>query len=356
MSRLPEAADAAPETPGDGTVAELRPGEPEAVFIVGASRSGTSLMRHILERSPRIALARENHFVGHLREREGARYYFRRAGNLESDETIRKIIDLIYGGGFQRQSRWREVSTFWKWLAENIERDDMERRLLAAERTERGMFAAFMRAYADWRGRPVMGEKTPAHLAYVDTLLEWFPRGRVIQMIRDPRAVYVSDRRRRRTKSRKPYSWLKKVPFLLEAVLLVQTTIVWRGAARRHAVLVKRYPDAYRLVRFEDLVEHPDVTLKAVFEFLGVEAPADATSVRVVSSGFSLGAEGLDAAAASRWREQIHPFAKRWLSTFLGSDMRRIRLRRLKRSRPGPVSAYRTGWHSAGLGGGYCGT
>ena len=36
-------------------------------------------MRTILERSPRIAIARENHFVGHLRENEGARYYFRRA-------------------------------------------------------------------------------------------------------------------------------------------------------------------------------------------------------------------------------------------------------------------------------------
>src|SRR3954471_23674871 len=78
------------------------PGEPDAVFIVGASRSGTTLMRTILERSPRIAIARENHFLGHLRESEGARYYFRRLGDLHDDGVVRKLVDLIYSGEFQR--------------------------------------------------------------------------------------------------------------------------------------------------------------------------------------------------------------------------------------------------------------
>src|SRR3954447_25366649 len=80
------------------------PGEPEAIFVVGASRSGTTLMRTILERSPRIAIARENHFVGHLRDSEGARFYFRRLGDMRDDATVRKLSDLIYSGEFQRRS------------------------------------------------------------------------------------------------------------------------------------------------------------------------------------------------------------------------------------------------------------
>ena len=305
----------------------LLPTEPEAIFIVGVSRSGTTLMRNILERSDRIALAIENHFLGHILEREGARYYFRHAGALARDETLRKIVDMIYSGEFQKRSRWREVSPYWRWLTANVEAEEMTRRLLAlapADRTERGLFGAFLRVYADKQGRPIMGEKTPAHLAYVDTLLEWFPNGRVVHMIRDPRAVYVSDLHRRMTKRRPPYSWLIRIPFALSAVLLVQVTWTWASAARRDRTLRKRYPDRYRLVRFEDVVTDPDKTLPALFEFLDVAPPPDPTAVKVYAHGFRWGEEGLDSAAASRWREHIRPFPRRWLKFWLGTYMKRF--------------------------------
>jgi hypothetical protein len=306
------------------TVPARAPSEPDAIFIVGASRSGTSLMRHLLERSPRIALARENHFLGHVRASEGARAYFRRAGSLAEDATIKRIVEMIYGGDYARQSRWRELSTFWLWLVKNVPRDDMERRLLAGERTERGLFAAFLRAYADKLGRPIMGEKTPAHVAHVDELLEWFPDGRVIHMIRDPRAVYVSDLRRRQGKLRRPYTWFARVPGLLPLVIMLQTVLVWRRAANRHAAYARRYPNRYRLVRFEDLVRNPEPSLAGLYEFLGVEMPHDATDVKVVSSGYSKGQHGLDAAAADRWREQIGGLARRALEALLRRPMDRM--------------------------------
>ncbi len=143
-------------------------------------------------------------------------------------------------------------------------------------------------------------------------------------MLRDPRAIFVSELHRRRSHRRKPYSWLMRVPLLFELVMLVQTTIVWAGAARRHATLSRMFRDRYRMVRFEDLVQHPDEQLRALFEFLGVELPANAKAVEVVSRGFELGKEGIDAGAATRWREHIHPLAERWLNLFLGRSMRRL--------------------------------
>jgi hypothetical protein len=169
-----------------------------------------------------------------------------------------------------------------------------------------------------------MGEKTPAHLAYVDLLFEWFPDARVIHMLRDPRAVYVSELQRRRGKPRRPYSWLMKLPLAFEATLLWQTTWVWADAARRHHRLARRYPGRYTMLRFEDLVTTPDESLPRLFEFLGLPLPADATDVKVVSRGFRWHEQGLDADAATRWREHIGRFSGAWLRFWLGRAMRRL--------------------------------
>jgi hypothetical protein len=300
-------------------------GEPEAIFVVGVARSGTTLMRFLLETSDRIAIARESHYLGHVFGRRGARHFFRRKGDLANDDAIRGIVEMIYSGEYQRVSGGRRPSPYWIWVREHVERDEVERRLLAAERTERGMFREFLRLYADAQGKPLMGEKTPTHLIYTDTLLEWFPDGRVIHMLRDPRAVYVSDRYRRHAHPIWPFTWLAKVPLLLESYLLVLTVVAWRRATRIHPRLERDHPGRYRLFRFEDVVKHPDALLPEVFGFLGVEVPAGATSVGLAAvHGMRSSDVGIDPRAADRWRERIHPFAKRFLEFCLRGSMRRF--------------------------------
>ena len=116
------------------------PGEPEAIFIVGVSRSGTTLTRRILDRHSRIGIATENHYLGHLLAWEGARHYLRRVGDLRQDDHVRALVDLIYSGELQRRSRLRELSPYWRWLSGKVPRGDIERYLLASDRTERGVF------------------------------------------------------------------------------------------------------------------------------------------------------------------------------------------------------------------------
>lgn len=298
------------------------PGEPEAIFIVGVSRSGTTLMRRILDKHSRIGIATENHYLGHLLAWEGARYYFRRLGDLREDAQVRALVELIYSGELQRRSRLRELSPYWRWLTGKVPAVDMEAYLLASDRTERGIFEAFLRIYADRRGKAVMGEKTPAHLDYVETLLEWFPDGRVVHCMRDPRAIYVSElRRRREGASGFPYRQLVTVPALLERFVLLQVAWVWARAVHRHRTLRRRYPERYRLVRFEDLVAAPDQTLAGLCAFLGVEPEPRMLEQKVTSKGAHVGEAGFDAGAAQRWRQRIGVSAKGALQSLLGGRL-----------------------------------
>lgn len=299
--------------------------EPEAIFVVGVSRSGTTLMRRVLSSHSRIALATENHYLGHLLPWEGARTYFRRLGDLHDDATIGRIVDLIYSGAFQRRSRLREVSPYWRWLTRVVEPDELRTRLLASDRTERGFFTVLMRVFADHKRKPIMGEKTPAHLAWASTLLEWYPGARIVHMVRDPRAVYVSELRRRMDDAGSvPYRWLDRTPALLRTFVLGEVAWAWARAEAAHRELVRTEPDRYRMVRFEDVVRDPAGTLQTVCRFLGVEFEPAMLAQRVTSKGVTKGQDGFDADAATRWRRSIGPTEEAWLEHALGVRMRRL--------------------------------
>ncbi len=316
--------DAAYEQPFP-VAAERLPNEPEAIFVVGVARSGTTMMRNILATSPRVAIARETHYMGRIFNRPGMRDYFRKAGDLADDSAVRRVAEMIYSGDYRRQYRLGNVSPFWPWLSESVPREEFERRMLAADRSERGLFATLLRLYADAEGKPVMGEKTPSHLESVETLLEWFPDARIVHVVRDPRAIYVSDRYRREKMPRPPESWFAKVPGMLPLYLIGLTASQWVRGMNRHAKYTKLYPDRYVMVRFEDVVRDPVGELGPIFDFLGVERPADPTQINVPSKhGMRDSSEGLDPAAADRWRERIHPLPKRMLDLLLGGRMRKL--------------------------------
>jgi hypothetical protein len=299
--------------------------DPEAIFVVGVSRSGTTLMRRVLNGHSRIAIATENHYLGHLLPWEGARAYFRRLGDPREDATMRRIAAFVYSDEFQRRSRLRELSPYWGWLTRTVPRAELERRLLASDRTERGVFSVLMRVFADHKRRPVMGEKTPAHLAWADTLLAWYPDARIVHMIRDPRGVYVSEvRRRLETPTTVPYRWLVRVPQVLRTFVLLEVMWAWAVAADRHRRLAEREPGRYTAVRFEDLVREPAATLAALCAFLGLEPEPAMLDRTVTSKGTMQGMTGFDAGAADRWQATIGPLPRRIIEASLGGRMRRL--------------------------------
>lgn len=297
----------------------------EAIFIVGVSRSGTTLMRQVLRAHSRIAIADENHYLGHLLPGYGGRDYLRRAGDLTDDAAVHRLVELVYGASFQGGDRLRPASTFWKWLAKNVPAADLEARILAGERSERGVFTAFLRAYADKQGKDIFGEKTPAHIKFAELLIEWYPGARIIHMIRDPRGVYVSELRRRIGKPvAVPYRWLVHVPILMRLFVLHEVTWAWAVAVSRHRELSRRIPASYRMVRFEDLVRDPETTVAGVCAFLGVAMEPKMLQQKMVSNKERAGEPGIDPGTADQWQSRIGRGTERWMRFLLGGRLREL--------------------------------
>ncbi len=297
----------------------------EAVFVVGVSRSGTTLMRRVLEGSSQVAVCAENHYLGHLVGAQGVRHRLAALGDLRDDSVVDRVVAYLYDGELDRSSRLRGVSRQWIWTRRHIPRSDFREKLLRSDRTQRAVFDVMLRTYADVRGKPIIGEKTPAHVRYVDTLLAWFPQGRVVHMMRDPRAIYLSELRRRKLEpGAVPYRVLRRTGPLFASLVLLQTTGAWLESVRRLRSHARRYADSYLVVRFEDLVTDPEHQVRRLCGFLGIPFEGAMLDQIVVSHGRNLGMAGFDREAASRWRSELGTLAATWFRIWTGRQRRSL--------------------------------
>lgn len=142
------------------------------IFIVGAGRSGTTLLRSLLSAHSRIAIAPETHFM------------------KRADEA----------GGLGKRGVLHDFDAFWNKYTSSLHFKDLGvgvdrcRALIGQQENQtcRGIFGALLAAYGERVGKPRVGEKTPGHVYFVGHLLEWFPDAQVLVLQRDPRAMVAS--------------------------------------------------------------------------------------------------------------------------------------------------------------------
>lgn len=291
---------------------------PNYIFISGVSRTGSTLVRKILNTSPQIAISRENYFLGHQIPWEGIRYVIHRnIPHLSEKKDISNLVDFLFNSNFKRSNQ-----AYWVWFRNEINKEYFLQKLLESpDLGDRTIFSILMEIYGNWlqqkksnaRDQVILGEKTPSHIYYVTTLLQWFPNSRIVHTYRDPRGIFASElRRRKQIPFNFPYRQLKKFNLLFTVFILLQVTYAWLRATKLHFKYNTLYPGRYYLIRFEDLVTYPEKTLKLLFDFLEIDYQDKILKQRVVSRGFLEGNEGFDKHAADRWKEINPPWVNKW--------------------------------------------
>jgi len=177
------------------------------IFIVGSPRSGTSLLRLILDSHPAIACGPETHVLADL------------------DESLGRHWDRLARYGAERE-HWHDAY--------------------------REAFARLKADYAARRGKARWADKTPAYAQHLQFVTALFPDAQVIHVIRDARHVTASALAR--------WGWRR-------AWAMPQ---MWRESVEKAREFGRDAdPGRYREVRFEQLVGATEDTLRRVFEWLG---------------------------------------------------------------------------------------
>lgn len=191
------------------------------IFVVGTGRSGTTLLRLMLNAHPRIYLTHEAAFWANSR-------------GWPADADPERWLEAYFS------------TLSFAWL--RLDPDEVRAELAGG--TLADAYRAVMRCKARRYGRPRYGDKTPFQLGHLERLFADFPHARVVHIVRDPRATVASLVR---------MPWAPGSPFLAAHYYRLQVEKV--AAFRDHLLEI----------RLEDLVARPRETMARVLDYVGEE-------------------------------------------------------------------------------------
>ncbi len=206
------------------TIGSLLP----AAFIVGAGRSGTTLLRLMLDSHPDMAIPPETHFIPQIcqewQENCNQREFF-----------LQSLVN---------HSRWEDFhidSTVLKERIAAIDPFDLTQGL-----------RAFYKLYAERFGKSRWGDKTPPYVTFMKLIQKCIPEARFVHIIRDGRDVALSVRDK----------W-----FGPNSIEEAANRWVWVIAeARRQAQNL----DHYLEIHYKDLILNPTDSLKHICKFISL--------------------------------------------------------------------------------------
>jgi hypothetical protein len=166
-------------------------------------------------------------------------YFYRQYGDLAVPANLERCLEAML--------RYKHVRLL------EPDPDRIRAEFWQGEPTYARLFALFQRHHAERDGKPRWGVQTGLIERYADEVLAAHPRAKIIQMIRDPRDRYAGS--------------LALWPNgMARAGGAVARWLYTAHLARRN---LRRYPDRYLVVRFEDMVLDTEATIRRACAFLG---------------------------------------------------------------------------------------
>jgi hypothetical protein len=207
------------------------------VFMIGTQRSGSNLLRLMLNQLPEVAAPHPPHILQRLMPMVPG------YGDLGIDGNFARLVDDV--------CRLVELNPV-PWEGLNLDRGDIARR--CRERSLTAVFGAVYDALAAAWGKPTWCCKSLANINYLGDIEGYFRDGaKYLYLYRDGRDVALSFRKA--VVGEKHYYHIGKE---------------WAAAQQIALGMRERVgPKRFFSIRYEDLTANPEPTMQALCEFLG---------------------------------------------------------------------------------------
>jgi hypothetical protein len=255
---------------------------PNPVFIVGTERSGSNLLRLMLDAHSQIAIPHPPHILAYFAKLETL---YARASPHDAfpklvDDVLRHVAGHIHP---------------WPVLP------DRQELLSIPSRDVIGLFLNIYDQYLRATGKPCWGCKSTFVIHHVEALLARRPASRFIWLVRDPRDVAGSSK----SSVFNPFH-----PYFTARLWSHQQQIGISLQSRLHE-------ERWLRVHYEDLVAAPEATLARICRFLRIDYEPEMLRYFESEEAHAL------ARSATDWRNTAHPVLRQNAGTYKRTLSRR---------------------------------
>jgi len=235
------------------------PFDQRACFIAGPAKSGTTLLRALLDGHPDLlVLPQDTAYFPTVLTKYGPRG--RRA---QFDYLTKESLTKILFGG-QSKADKHDYTDFpqQKFLA------TFERAAFDPANAQRDLLVLMMESYADVLGTPLDSvkrwvEKTPANRNYIPAIFSRFPRAKLLLTMRDPRALLAAQIALKKTREDRRFS-------------VYYVIAHWRTAAKLAKSVQEAEVPGFVVV-YEQLVREPAITMQKTCDYLEIAFDSGST-------------------------------------------------------------------------------
>tara|TARA_R110002111_G_scaffold29883_1_gene62184 strand:+ start:971 stop:1981 length:1011 start_codon:yes stop_codon:yes gene_type:complete len=260
------------------------------IFVVGNSRSGTTMMGRVLGGHADVFTFNELHFFEQLWQPTAEPTPM---DKREARDVLSRLIAYQRDGYYAPHKPWQYLDESEKIIAS-----------IDTPVTAPALFQAYL-GYESAANQKTIGcDQTPRNLYYMQELLALFPDARFVVMVRDPRDVLLSQKNRwkRRKLGAKGTPWWNALR-TWAGYHPANISLLWRSGVASG----DKFKDDPRVcvLRFEDLLTNSETELQRVCQTAGLAYDPAMLDVPRVGSSHQQDQQdqrGLDPNAAGRWR------------------------------------------------------
>mgnify|MGYP001277940985 CR=1 FL=1 len=259
------------------------------IFIVGNSRSGTTMLGESLGNNDKIHCFKEIHFF------EGfftPKNFEKKISITDAKKFLNELI-AIQEQGFYNRKNVSQFSNISDKILSKMQNNELIPILL---------YINFLLFWSYKNGKSIPCEQTPKNALYLKQFLKYLPNASIINMIRDPRAIALSQKFKFKRLKFGKHNFFESIREWTNYHPVI-TSFIWNSYI--NSIKKNKFTNVLN-IKYEDIVNYPKKNMIKISEFCELDFQNE--MLKNTNTGSSLQSDiksvrGFDSGKINSWKQ-----------------------------------------------------